>query len=208
MLTQLALDRMTEKEIFGLLEKVAKEIDIIEVGTGVIKQYGMRVIEKVNHQYPNILLLADMKTCDVGESESVQAFEAGADITTCMAFAPLPTIDAVVQTAKKYNKEVMIDLLGMQDKQTIKELYHVGCHYFGLHIGKDEQISGLKNYDYLYESISDVKSIKIAIAGGIDDAVVSSLDKSIIDITIIGSAITKSEDPLRVIRQIKQDLNN
>ena len=47
MLIQIALDRMTEKEAFSILDMVAEEIDVIEIGTGVIKQYGMSIVKKV-----------------------------------------------------------------------------------------------------------------------------------------------------------------
>ncbi|MEJ8777720.1 3-hexulose-6-phosphate synthase [Pseudogracilibacillus sp. ICA-222130] len=208
MLIQLALDRMTEKEIFALLDKVIEEIDVIEVGTGVIKQYGMSIVRKIKNQYSNTLVFADMKTCDAGESEAIQAFQAGADITSCMAFSPRSTIEKVLQTATKYDKEVMIDLLGVQDVEKINDLYRMGCRYFCLHIGIDEQKESINPLSDLYETMTNLQSCKIAVAGGITPSSLSNLDLSLINIVIVGKAVTKSVHPLDVVRCIKRKISN
>ncbi|HIV73688.1 MAG TPA: 3-hexulose-6-phosphate synthase [Pseudogracilibacillus sp.] len=208
MLIQIALDRMTEKEAFSILDMVAEEIDVIEIGTGVIKQYGMSIVKKIKNQYPNILLFADMKTCDAGESEAIQAFQAGADITSCMAFSSVSTIEKVLQTATKYDKEVMIDLLGVQDVEKINDLYGIGCRYFCLHIGIDEQKESINPLSNLYDVMTNLKSCKIAVAGGITPSSLSNLDFSLINIVIVGSAITKSTNPLNVVQCIKRKISN
>lgn len=44
---QLALDRLTKQQCFSILEETADHIDWIEIGTGVIKEYGMGMFGKL-----------------------------------------------------------------------------------------------------------------------------------------------------------------
>src|SRR5690625_1046731 len=110
---QLALDRLTKDECFQILNETIDYIDLIEVGTGVIKEYGMAIIKKIKSAYPDKKLVADMKTCDAGASETTQAFEAGADITTVMAFSSDEMIVDCLDVVNLYNKEVIIYILSV-----------------------------------------------------------------------------------------------
>src|SRR5690625_7829019 len=106
---QLALDRLTEKECLSVLEETKESIDIIEVGTGVIKEYGMSIVRTIRELYPDRLIVADMKTCDAGKHEALQAFEAGADITTVMALSADATITDTLKVTKESGKQVKIE---------------------------------------------------------------------------------------------------
>src|SRR5699024_7441077 len=86
-----------------------------------------------------LTLLADMKTCDAGKSEAIQAFDSGADIMTVMAFSANQTIMDTLAVAKQYKKRVMIDLLGIQMRDRVEELANLGCDLFCIHLGKDMQ---------------------------------------------------------------------
>ena len=44
---QVALDRLTREECFQILEKTGPYVDWIEVGTGVIKEYGMAIVRDI-----------------------------------------------------------------------------------------------------------------------------------------------------------------
>lgn len=190
---QLALDRLTKEECFSILEETADNIDWIEVGTGVIKEYGMEIIREIRHEYPHKPIVADMKTCDAGRHEAIQAFKAGADILTVMAFSHNNTIIETLEVARQYNKQIMIDLLGVQTKQRAEELQRLGVDLFCLHIGKDMQQEGALVDPSLYELVSGLENIEIAIAGGISEKTIRALNG--VDIAIVGSAITGSSNP-------------
>lgn len=70
---QLALDRLTETECFDIAEQTRRSLDIVEIGTGVIKEYGMAIVRKMRERFPEKWILADMKTCDAGKHEAKQA---------------------------------------------------------------------------------------------------------------------------------------
>src|SRR5690625_948036 len=137
LLLQLALDRLTKKECVQLINETYNYIDLIEIGTSVIKEYGMSIIREVRELYPDKMIVADMKTCDAGGYEAEQAFKAGADITTVMAFSSNATIMDAKKIAQQYNGRLMVDLLEVSTGERIKELAELGVELVCLHVGID-----------------------------------------------------------------------
>lgn len=203
---QLALDRLTRERSLQLIEATADSIDIIEVGTGVIKEYGMGIVKEIKNKYAHLSVLADMKTCDAGKAESIQAFEAGADITTVMAFADDQTIASTLEVAQDYGKRVMVDLLNVTSKKRVEELVNLGCNLFCIHFGKDMQEQGDANFEELFQLIEGFTDIDVAIAGGINVELAKELKDAPIDILIVGSAITAHDQPKVISEQIKEQI--
>ncbi|WP_424475297.1 3-hexulose-6-phosphate synthase [Oceanobacillus kimchii] len=203
---QLALDRLTRGESIRILESVKQHIDIIEIGTGVIKEYGVSIIKEIKELYPGKKILADMKICDAGKYEAKQAFTAGADIVTVMVFAANSTIKETLQVAKEMNGQIMIDLLEIQSADRVKELSSTGADLVGLHVGKDKQSEGVFHTD-LFSLIEGIP-VQVAVAGGINSKTLPDIKQHKPDIVIIGSAITGQENPelaANTIRNIMED---
>ncbi|MEN8701767.1 3-hexulose-6-phosphate synthase [Bacillus infantis] len=195
MKVQLALDRLTKEECFRIVKEAYENIDWIEIGTGVIKEYGMDIIRSMKKEFPERVLVADMKTCDAGKHEANQAFGAGADIVTVMGFSHNGTIKETLEAADAHGKRIMIDLLGIQDPARAAEIYKLGARLFCLHIGKDMQKEGQLADPSLFQVAEGLENSEIAIAGGISEETIGALRNSIVDIAIIGSAITGNEEP-------------
>jgi 3-hexulose-6-phosphate synthase len=195
MKVQLALDRLTKEECFRIVKEAYENIDWIEIGTGVIKEYGMDIVRSMKKEFPGKVLVADMKTCDAGKHEANQAFGAGADIVTVMGFSHNGTIKETLEAADAHGKRIMIDLLGIQDPARSAEIYKLGARLFCLHIGKDMQKEGQLADPSLFKAAEGLEDAVIAIAGGISEGTVGALKNSIVDIVIVGSAITGSEKP-------------
>ncbi|MFC0274545.1 3-hexulose-6-phosphate synthase [Metabacillus herbersteinensis] len=200
---QIALDRLTRDECFEILNETASSIDWIEVGTGVIKQYGMTIVREIKEAYPNKVLVADMKTCDAGKHEAIQAFEAGADITTVMAFSANKTIADTLEVAKHYGKRIMIDLLGVTDPNRLVELQKLDVDLVSLHYGKDMQQEGEMGAD-LFSLTQGLTGMEVAIAGGISRDSLPGLLEKRLDIFIIGSAVTKADNPRKAASEMKE----
>ncbi len=160
---QLALDRLTKEQCFQLLKETESFIDWIEVGTGVIKEYGMDIIREIKTAYPDKTLVADMKTCDAGKYEAIQAFEAGADITTVMAFSANKTIIDTLLIATQYKRRILIALLGVTAQTRIVELKELGVNLVSLHFGKDMQQDGEFQTD-LFSLVQDSSELEVAVA--------------------------------------------
>jgi 3-hexulose-6-phosphate synthase len=203
---QVALDRLTREECFQVLEKTAPYVDWIEVGTGVIKEYGMTIVREIREKYPDKTIVADMKTCDAGKHETIQALDAGADITTVMAFSADKTITDTLEVAASRGKRVMIDLLGVSENKRVRELQELGVSMVSLHIGKDMQETG-ESTGSLFDLIQGINGIETAVAGGITFETLPGIVENNPDTVIIGSAITKAADPAEVARAMKGLVN-
>lgn len=190
---QLALDRLTWDECMDVLDRTERSVDIIEVGTGVIKEYGMAIVREVRMRFPHHLIMADMKTCDAGGHEARQAFGAGADIVTVMAFSSVTTIQDTMDAAKEYDGHVMVDLLEVQHREKLTELERINVGLVSLHVGKDRQKKGAFNTE-MFQLVEGFP-FEVAVAGGIDETTAGQAASGNPDTIIVGSAITKAEDP-------------
>ena len=105
-LTQVALDSLDFDATVALAEKVAANVDILEIGTPCIKHNGIKLLETLRAKFPNNLILVDLKTMDAGEYEAEPFYKAGADICTVLGASGIATIKGVIlqrrNTAKKF----------------------------------------------------------------------------------------------------------
>ncbi|XZF76983.1 3-hexulose-6-phosphate synthase [Bacillus sp. AL-1R] len=204
---QLALDRMSIQDAIKMTKKVENYIDWVEVGTSLIKEFGMNSIYLLKEAFPNKTIVADMKTIDNAKYEFQLCFSAGADVATVMGVAPLETIETCESEAAKHNKRVMIDLLNTEKEKVLQlaQYNSILC----AHISKDQQeISGLrkKNLEHMF---TDVPSLsEMAVAGGISINSMNMLKSIAPSIVIIGSAITKADDPEKSAKELKKFISS
>ncbi|EMR06640.1 3-hexulose-6-phosphate synthase [Bhargavaea cecembensis DSE10] len=192
---QLALDRLSREECIDFIAKTRDFIDWIEVGTGTIKEHGIRLVRDIKDAYPDKTVVADMKICDSGRHEAEMAFRAGADVVTVMGFAGIETIRQVLESAKENRKRVMVDLLEVTDSGRVRNIYLAGADLFCLHIGKDRQSSGKQHFEDQLHLVGGLDQADLAVAGGIGPDNLPSLRKLGVGIAIVGSYITNSQDP-------------
>ena len=95
---QVAIDLLTTEAALELAGQVAEYVDIIELGTPLIKAEGLSVITAVKDAHPDKIVFADLKTMDAGELEADIAFKAGADLSPCSA--PLTTPPSPVRSRR------------------------------------------------------------------------------------------------------------
>jgi 3-hexulose-6-phosphate synthase len=72
---QVAIDLLSTEDALALVAKIAPYIDIIELGTPLIKQEGLAVVTAMKQAHPDKLVFADLKTMDAGELEADIAFK-------------------------------------------------------------------------------------------------------------------------------------
>ena len=93
---QVALDLLELKRAVQIAkEAISGGADWIEAGTPLIKSEGMQAIRALREQFPNTVLVADMKIADTGSMEVEMAAKAGANIICILADAD----DAVIAEA-------------------------------------------------------------------------------------------------------------
>lgn len=202
MIFQLALDRFSIEEALQMARNCQEEADWIEIGTSLIKEFGMESVLAFRETFPQKFLLADTKTIDNAIYEAKIAYEAGADAITVMGCGPAVTIDLVAEEARKRGKTYMIDLLNTKpaEQQKLRETFPDAV--FCLHTSKDMQEHG--NHEANASAIS-WQGRRLAIAGGIQAETIGSLTRTLHpEIYIIGGAITKADNPLVAAQRLRQ----
>lgn len=122
-------------------------------------------------------------------------------LVTVLAGSNDQTINKALDMAKRYQKEVMIDLIDCSRKvQRIKELVAIGANFFCLHRPSD---ISLKKKLLFPERDKIPGNCKIAVAGGIGLSNIDEVVEYKPEVVIIGSAVTESADPRSVLTKIK-----
>lgn len=202
---QLALDMVDLNEALGCIEETQDSIDIIEVGTPLALKCGIRAIAFIKDKYPGMDLLADFKIMDAGNYEASIAFDAGADIVTVLGAASDVTIAGAISAARKYRKEIMVDLIGVAEvKQRIISMDKLGADYACLHTGVDSQ-NGLNSpVGQLLVAKQSVTRTRLAIAGGINSRNIGNIVMVNPDVIVVGAGITAEPDRTRAAADIKR----
>lgn len=193
---QLALDLFSLEDSLALTEKVQDYIDIIEIGTPFILEEGMEAVRQFREKFPDKKILADTKIMDAGDLEASSAFDAGADYVTVLAVTDIATIEECVATANRYGKEVVVDMICVEDiPKKIAQLEAVGVHGIAVHTGVDQQKCGRTPMDDLKVMKAHSKSSEISVAVGINLATIPEYAAQEPDILIVGGGIGNAQDP-------------
>ncbi len=149
-------------------------VDWLEAGTPLLLAEGLHGVRKLREAFPEIPIVADLKTMDGGYLETEMMANAGATHVVVMARAHEETIKVVVKAGKDYGVKVMGDNLGCPDMVSgAKLLEDLGCDYVIHHIGYDERrgiaASGLRMpspLDQLREVVAAV-DVPVQAVGGL-----------------------------------------
>ena len=115
-------------------------VDWLEAGTPLILAEGLQGVKKLRQAFPDVPIVADLKTMDGGYLEAEMMGKAGATHVVVMARAHEETIRCVVNAGKDFGVKVMGDNLGCEDMvAAAKWLEDLGCDYIVHHIGYDER---------------------------------------------------------------------
>ena len=110
---QIALDTFDLPGALGPLQKAAPHVDIVECGTILVLCEGYRAVRAIRALFPDKQILADVRIAEAGSTIARLAFEAGADLVSCVAGASLATIEQVCKVAAEFNGEVQVELAAM-----------------------------------------------------------------------------------------------
>ncbi|WP_047151134.1 3-hexulose-6-phosphate synthase [Aneurinibacillus tyrosinisolvens] len=202
---QLALDLVNIPEAKKLVKEVEKYIDIVEIGTPVVINEGLRAVKEIKEEFPSLKVLADLKIMDAAGYEVMKASEAGADIITILGAAEDMSIKGAVQEAKKQGKKILVDMIGVKDIEgRAKELDALGVDYICVHTGYDLQAVGQNSFEDLRRIKGVVKNAKTAIAGGIKLETLPEVIKANPDLVIVGGGITGQEDKQAAAAQMQK----
>ncbi|WP_223067344.1 3-hexulose-6-phosphate synthase [Paenibacillus caui] len=202
---QLALDLVDIPGAKEVVAEVADYIDIVEIGTPVVINEGLRAVKEVKEAFPSLTVLADLKIMDAGGYEVMKASEAGASIVTVLGVSDDLTISGAVEEAKKHGSKILVDMINVKDLAgRAKEVDALGVDYICVHSGYDHQAAGLNSFEDLKTIKSVVKNAKTAIAGGIKLSTIAEVVSAGPDLVIVGGGITGAEDKKAAAAEIQK----
>ncbi|MFP4353758.1 MAG: 3-hexulose-6-phosphate synthase [Phycisphaerae bacterium] len=202
---QVALDFLDIDRAIKLAEQVvAAGAEILEIGTPLIKSEGLDAVRAVRQTFPEVTIVADMKTMDAGKIEAEAAAKAGANVMTVLGAAEESTIRQCVEAGADYGIAVAVDLLGLADPLDFAaRAEKLGVDWLDVHCAIDAQMAGADPLGLLRE-VREKTGLTLAVAGGINSETAPAAVAAGADVIIVGGAITKAVDPGRATRDILQ----
>jgi 3-hexulose-6-phosphate synthase/6-phospho-3-hexuloisomerase len=173
---QISIDVIDLDEAVALArEAVRAGVDWLEAGTPLILAEGMRGVQAFRREFPNVPIVADLKTMDGAGLEAEVMFKAGANMVVVMGQAHDASIIEQVKMAHRYGGKVMCDVMLCPDKPgRARRAQELGVDIIIVHTGFDERnlIKGLSPLDDLPAVLAAV-DIPVQAVGGlsIDQAV-------------------------------------
>ncbi|WP_091470945.1 3-hexulose-6-phosphate synthase [Paenarthrobacter nitroguajacolicus] len=200
---QVAIDLLTTEDALELAGKVAEHVDIIELGTPLIKSAGLSVVTAIKGAHPDKIVFADMKTMDAGELEADIAFKAGADLVSVLGSADDSTVAGAVKAAQAHSKGIVVDLIGVPDKVSrAKEVRALGAKFVEFHAGLDEQAQPGFDLKGLL-SAGEAARVPFSVAGGVNISTIGAVQKAGADVAVAGGAIYGAADPALAAKELK-----
>jgi bifunctional enzyme Fae/Hps len=176
---------------------------ILEVGTPLLKKYGVRVIRDLREVAKDIFIIADLKTLDVGKVEVDLAFEETADAVVAAGVAAKETLDGFIYEAKKLGIYAVVDMMNVEDPvkklKTLKELPNIIILHRGIDMETGRTL-GLEHIKELKQAFPDQRFL-VAVAGGIIPETANEALKEGADIIVVGRYVTQSKDVKRSARE-------
>jgi 3-hexulose-6-phosphate synthase len=148
---------------------VAAGVDWLEAGTPLILAEGLHGVRALRARFPDVPIVADLKTMDGGYLEVEMMATAGADWCVVMGVAHPATVTACVAAARDYGIGIMGDILAAPDKvATARALEQLGVDVIIVHTGFDErgEITGANPWDDLAAVVSAV-TLPVQAVGGL-----------------------------------------
>jgi bifunctional enzyme Fae/Hps len=201
---QIALDNPNLEGVKKIISELPESDRIIlEVGTPLLKKYGVNVIRELRKIANDMFIVADLKTLDVGKVEVDMSFEETADAVVVAGLATPETIDKFIEEAKRLGIYAVMDLMNVDDPiaklKSLKRLPDVAI----LHRAIDAEKTGKTRWDLIKEMRQTFQGQKflVAVAGGITPDTAPEALANGADIIIVGRYITQSKDVERATRE-------
>jgi 3-hexulose-6-phosphate synthase len=213
-LLQVALDFISINDALKIIKKLrGLDVDIYEVGTPLIKSEGVKAVGIVRELVDESVVLADMKTADVGALEVRLAAENGADAVSVLASADDEVITSALNEGRSLDVDVVVDTIGKVDVvKSFNDLVRLGVQVVNIHLAIDVQLCSGKTVADILDIIKYLRSmytdVIISASGGVKPHHVKDLVRSGVNIVVMGSAITKASDPAKIVKDVLKDLSS
>jgi orotidine-5'-phosphate decarboxylase len=205
-----ALDVTDREEALTIAEKLGSTVDAIKVNYPLVLSCGLNIIGDIK-KYTKVI--ADFKVADIPNTSTLichETFKAGADAIICQGFVGRDSVQACVETAKKYGREIFV----------VTEMSHPGaldflqpCALDLVDLAKEAGASGIIAPATRPERLKEIRQragkMKILSPGvGAQGGDARKAIEAGADFVIVGRSIYKAENPydaaIKLIEQLRR----
>ena len=181
-------------------------VDWLEAGTPLIIAEGMNGVRALRREFPDVPIVADLKTMDGGWLEAQMMAQAGATHVVVMERAHDETIKVVVQAGRDFGVQVMGDNLAAPDMVAgARRLEDLGCDFVIHHIGYDERRGIVARgqrapspLDQLREVV-DAVSVPVQAVGGLNIEQAMRSPEYGAPLVVLGAPLTIEADAFKAV---------
>lgn len=204
-IVQISLDLTTIDEALQTAELAIRAgVDWLEAGTPLILAEGLHGVRALRERFPDVPIVADLKTMDGGYLEAEMMAGAGATHVVVMARAHEETIKCVVKAGKDFGIGVMGDNLGYETMvDGARRLEDLGCGYIVHHIGYDERRGIAAAGRRMPSPLDDLKAVVDAVSVPVQAVGGLSLEQAIAcpsygaPLVVLGAPLTIDADEFK-----------
>lgn len=179
-------------------------VDWLEAGTPLILAEGLHGVRTLRREFPDVPIVADLKTMDGGYLEAEMMAGAGATHVVVMARAHEETIRCVVKAGRDHGVKVMGDNMVCPNMiDGAKWLEDLGCDFIIHHIGYDERrgiaARGLRMPSPLDQLRQVAEAVKVPVqaVGGLSIEQAIACPKYGAPLVVLGAPLTIDADSFR-----------
>ncbi len=179
-------------------------VDWLEAGTPLILAEGLHGVRKLREAFPEVPIVADLKTMDGGYLEAEMMAKAGATHVVVMARAHEETIKCVVNAGRDFGVKVMGDNLGSEDMvAAAKWLEGLGCDYIIHHIGYDQRRGIAAHDERMPSPLDQLKEVVAAVDTPVQAVGGLTLDQAVrcpeygAPLVVLGAPLTIDSDSFK-----------
>jgi 3-hexulose-6-phosphate synthase/6-phospho-3-hexuloisomerase len=204
-IVQISLDLTTIDEAISTAEMAIRAgVDWLEAGTPLILAEGLHGVRALRDRFPEVPIVADLKTMDGGYLEAEMMAGAGATHVVVMAQAHEETIKCVVKAGKDCGVEVMGDNLAYKTMvDGARRLEDLGCDYIVHHIGYDERRGIAARGERMPSPLDDLRAVVDAVKIPVQAVGGLSIDQAIrcpeygAPLVVLGAPLTIDADAFK-----------
>ncbi len=202
---QYAIDVVTREQAHSSAAlATAAGIQSLEAGHVLVKAVGVGIVSELRERYPDVELIADMKTMDMGRQEVAVAAAAGADLVIVCGAASDGVLLAAQREARACGVGILVSLMGVKDRLSrTRSLIDLGLDRIIAHRGIDDDFVWTDQEPRRQLSqLAALPDIRLTLAGGINARVMREFKDVPVERLIVGRGITDAPDPRSEIRDL------
>ena len=207
----LALDVGSESEAIEICDSIKDYIDTIKIGYPLALAEGLEIINKLKDKF-GFQVICDFKVADIDATNSKicdETFKAGADAIICHGFVGSDSVQACLDVANKYEKELFL----------LTEMSHPGAKMFlqknadaiaqmGVNMGITNYVAPATRLDRLADIRQIVGEDAYIISPGVGKQ--GGDGKKTLEISnaiIVGRSIYESDNPKEACKELINSLD-